>query len=89
MEARLHAEAERLAAQAGWEPGGRHTGHLVGEFPHGWIDGTDTESYTAPADDTPMRRTDKAGRRCHRILEIRLVDPEREFGGFYEELLTL
>ncbi|GAB7105522.1 hypothetical protein JCM4814A_38360 [Streptomyces phaeofaciens JCM 4814] len=47
------------------------------------------ESYIAPANDTPLRRTDMAGRRCHWILEIHLVDRERGFGGFCEELLTL
>jgi hypothetical protein len=36
-----------------------------------------------------MRRTGKAGCRCRRLVEIHLVDREREFGGFYEELLTL
>ena len=56
-----------------------------GEFPHERIDGTDVESYIAPGNDTRLRRTDKAGRRCHWILEIHLVDREREFGGFYEE----
>ncbi|MFG2636909.1 M24 family metallopeptidase [Streptomyces sp. NPDC048362] len=86
---RLYAEVERLAAEAGWTLGGWHAGHLVGEFPHEKIDGADTESYILPANDTPLRRTDKAGRRCHWILEIHLVDLERGFGGFYEELLTL
>ncbi|MFE2296883.1 M24 family metallopeptidase [Streptomyces sp. NPDC059445] len=85
----LYAEVERLATEAGWEPGGWHAGHLVGEFPHEWIDGADVESYIAPANDTPLRRTDKAGRVCHWILEIHLIDREREFGGFHEELLTL
>lgn len=87
--AALHAEVARLAAGAGWELGGWHAGHLVGEFPHEKIDGADTESYIAPANDTPLRRTDKAGGACHWILEIHLVDPARRFGGFYEELLTL
>ncbi|MEU6374955.1 M24 family metallopeptidase [Streptomyces sp. NPDC046909] len=86
---RLYAEVERLAAEHGWELGGWHAGHLVGEFPHEWIDGADVESYITPANDTPLRRTDKAGRRCHWILEIHLIDGEREFGGFHEELLTL
>ncbi|WAZ26268.1 aminopeptidase P family protein [Streptomyces cinnabarinus] len=85
----LYVEVERLAAEAGWELGAWHAGHLVGEFPHESIDGADVESYIAPANDTPMRRTDKAGRRCHWILEVHLIDREREFGGFYEELLTL
>ncbi|WP_328444007.1 aminopeptidase P family protein [Streptomyces sp. NBC_00386] len=85
----LYAEVERLAAEAGWELGGWHAGHLVGEFPHEVIDGADTESYITPANDTPLRRTDKAGRTCHWILEIHLVDREHRFGGFHEELLTL
>ncbi|MCX4885323.1 M24 family metallopeptidase [Streptomyces sp. NBC_00847] len=85
----LYAEVERLAAECGWQLGGWHAGHLVGEFPHETIDGADTESYITPANDTPLRRTDKARRRCHWILEIHLIDREREFGGFYEELLTL
>ncbi|WP_442812320.1 hypothetical protein [Streptomyces sp. NBC_00243] len=56
----LYAEVSRLADKAGWELGGRHAGHLVGEFPHERIDGADTESYITPANDTPLRRTDKA-----------------------------
>jgi hypothetical protein len=67
----------------------RHAGHLVGEFPHEEIDGADIESYIAPGNTTPMRRTDKAGRVCHWILEIHLTEPERGFGGFYEQLLDL
>lgn len=87
--ARLYAEVERLAREAGWELGGWHAGHLVGEFPHEAVDGAHTESYITPANDTRLRRTDKAGHRCHWILEIHLIDREREFGGFHEELLTL
>ncbi|MET7683974.1 M24 family metallopeptidase [Streptomyces sp. NPDC005423] len=87
--ARLYAEVERLAAESGWELGGWHAGHLVGEFPHETIEGAHVESYITPANDTPVRRTDKSGRRCHWILEIHLIDRQREFGGFYEELLTL
>lgn len=70
-------------------PAGWHAGHLVGEFPHERIDGADVESYITPANDTPLRRTDQAGRRCHCTPEIHLVDRERGFGGLYEELLTL
>jgi Xaa-Pro dipeptidase len=36
-----------------------------------------------------MRRTDPSGRPCHWILEIHLIDPQRRFGGFYEQLLDL
>jgi hypothetical protein len=36
-----------------------------------------------------MRRTDPSGRQCHWILEVHLVDREREIGGFFEQLLTV
>ena len=87
--AELYAEITRLAGEAGWSFGNRHSGHLVGEFPHEKIDGEDIESYIAAGNGTPMRRHDKAGRVCHWILEIHLTDPERQFGGFYEQLLDL
>jgi Xaa-Pro aminopeptidase len=87
--AQLYAEITRRAGAAGWSLGGWHAGHLVGEFPHETIDGADVESYIAPDNATPMRREDKAGRVCHWILEIHLTDPERGFGGFYEQLLDL
>lgn len=87
--AELHAEVARLAGEAGWSLGGRHAGHLVGEFPHEKIDGADIESYIAPGNTTPMRRHDKTGRRCHWILEVHLTDKARQFGGFYEQLLDL
>ncbi|MFB7708276.1 M24 family metallopeptidase [Streptomyces sp. NPDC056105] len=87
--AALHAEVARLAATRGWELGGWHAGHPVGEFPHEKIDGADIESYIAPGNTTRLRRPDRAGRDCHWILEIHLVDRERGFGGFHEELLDL
>ena len=87
--AELHAEVARLADEAGWSLGGRHAGHLVGEFPHEKIDGADIESYIAPGNTTPMRRHDKTGRLCHWILEVHLTDKGRQFGGFYEQLLDL
>lgn len=90
--ARLYAEMARLAAEAGWALGGWHAGHLVGEFPHETIDGAKTESYVVPDNVHPMRRTDRAGRRCHWILEVHLVHERGGsdgFGGFYEQLLDL
>lgn len=87
--AALHAEVARLAATRGWELGGWHAGHPVGEFPHEKIDGADIESHIAPGNATRLRRPDRAGRDCHWILEIHLIDRERGFGGFHEELLDL
>lgn len=86
---RLHAEVERLAAEAGWTIGTWHTGHLVGEFPHETNEGAKTESYITPDNDNPLRRTDRRGRVCHWILELHFVDERRGFGGFYEQLLDL
>jgi Xaa-Pro aminopeptidase len=87
--AQLYAHVVGLTRDAGWEFGGAHSGHLVGEFPHEVIDGDRILSYIAPGNGEPMRRLDPAGRRCHWILEIHLVDRERRIGGFYEQLLTL
>jgi Xaa-Pro aminopeptidase len=85
----LFAHVTELATRSGWEYGGPHAGHLVGEFPHEKIAGNEIVSYIAPGNDRPMRRLDRSGRRCHWILEIHLVDRERRFGGFHEELLDL
>ena len=86
---RLYAHVVRLAQDAGWEFGGAHCGHLVGEFPHEKINGDQQEWYFTPGSTKPLRRSDRAGRRCHWILEIHLVDRERRIGGFFEELLDL
>ncbi|GAA1281524.1 M24 family metallopeptidase [Planotetraspora silvatica] len=85
----LFSEVVRLTREAGWEYGGPHAGHLVGEFPHEKINGDQLEWYIAPGSDRPMRRTDRTGHDCHWILEIHLIDRERGFGGFHEELLDL
>ena len=87
--AQLYDHVCGLARASGWEFGGVHSGHLVGEFPHENIDGDRIESYIAPGSDNPMRRELASGRRAHWILEIHLVDRERQIGGFYEQLLTL
>jgi Xaa-Pro dipeptidase len=87
--AELFGRVVELSHEAGWEFGGPHAGHLVGEFPHEKIAGDAIESYIAPGSDHPMRRTDRTGQVCHWILEVHLIDPARGFGGFYEELLDL
>ncbi len=85
----LFAHVVELSEQSGWEFGGTIAGHLVGQFPHEKIAGDDIESYIAPGSDRPMRRTDRSGRICHWILEVHLIDRDRQIGGFYEELLDL
>ena len=87
--AQLYRYVVELAREGGWEFGGPHSGHLVGEFPHESIDGERIDSYIAPGSDGPMRRADRVGQVCHWILEVHLVDRQRGFGGFFEQLLTL
>ncbi|MEU4669587.1 M24 family metallopeptidase [Amycolatopsis sp. NPDC023774] len=87
--AELYERVTKLAAEAGWEFGGAHSGHLVGQFPHETIDGERIESYIAPGSYRPMRRPDRNGQTSHWILEVHLVDRERRIGGFFEELLDL
>jgi Xaa-Pro aminopeptidase len=85
----LYAAVQGFARETGWEHGARHAGHLIGEFPHEKIAGDQVENYITTGSDQPMRRTDRAGRQCHWILEIHLVDRARGFGGFHEQLLDI
>ncbi|MFI6173374.1 hypothetical protein ACIBCN_41815 [Nocardia sp. NPDC051052] len=80
--------AEQAAAQ-GWELTAAIAGHLVGEFPHKQISGTELTSYVAAGSTPPMRRLDPKGRVCHWILEIHLVDRANNIGGFFEQLLDI
>lgn len=85
----LYAHMRELARTAGWEFGGAHSGHLVGEFPHELIDAERLQSYITVGNDTAMHRAlDASGRRCHWILEVHLVDREHGIGGFFEQLLS-
>lgn len=73
----------------GWSWGGTIAGHLVGEFPHELAEGDEDYSRITPGNDRPMRGVDRSGKIRHWILEVHLIDREREIGGFYEELLDL
>jgi Xaa-Pro dipeptidase len=87
--AELFAHVLDLIDEAGWGHGASHTGHLVGEFPHEKINGDDLDCYITEGNDQPMRRLDVAGNPCHWILEVHLVDRDRGFGGFHEQLLDI
>ena len=86
--AELFARAQAASARRGWAFGGTIAGHLVGEFPHSGFPGERAISYIAPGNDMRMREPDADGRKRYWILEVHLVDPERGFGGFCEELLS-
>jgi Xaa-Pro aminopeptidase len=86
--AELYAFVQDCAESLGWTYGGPLAGHLVGEFPHQRVPGEKVLSYIAPGNDRPLRSVDSEGIARDWILEIHLVDPERQIGGFYEQLLT-
>lgn len=85
----LYQYAQSLATQAGWEYGGPIAGHLIGQFPHERIPGDKITYYVHPENPNRMRQLDASGEERHWILEIHFVDRKRQFGGFYEELLTV
>lgn len=87
--AQLYDHVVGVARTAGFEWGSPIAGHLVGEFPHKKIVGDGVQWYITPGSNEPLRRDDAAGRPCHWILEVHLVDRPRGFGGFYEQLLDL
>lgn len=87
--AELYQYAQGLAEEAGWEYGGPIAGHLIGQFPHEKIPNDKITLYVHPDNDRRMRGQDATGRDRHWILEIHFVDRPRQFGGFYEELLTV
>lgn len=86
--AELFAVMESAARAAGYSLGEqRHTGHLIGEFPHERVEDDEVTSYIAPGNDLPMRRLDSSGEPWQWILECHLVDESGTFGGFFEQLL--
>ena len=85
----LYAYICSQVREAGWEMTAPHAGHLIGEFPHEKIADDKQECYIAPSNNLPLRRLDARGFLCHWILEIHLLDKQRRFGGFFEQLLTL
>jgi Xaa-Pro dipeptidase len=85
----LYLYAQLLAEQAGWEFGGPIAGHLIGQFPHERIPEDKVTLYVHPENKNRMRDKGATGEERHWILEIHFVDRARQFGGFYEELLTI
>ena len=85
----LYGIACEEAKKAGFEFGGAHSGHLVGNFPHERIPNDKITLYFTKGNTNVMRSVDDKGHKRHWILEIHLVDRERQIGGFFEQLLTV
>ena len=80
---------QKLAKEAGYEHGGKHAGHLIGDLPHESIPNDKVTLYVTKGSKTKMRSRGKDGLLRHWILEVHLVDRERDIGGFFEQLLTI
>jgi hypothetical protein len=78
-----------LAAPLGWEFGAATAGHLIGRFPHEQAPRSGPRLSICHGNPLPLRAPDAQGRTRHWILEIHFVDRARQFGGFFEELLTI
>lgn len=78
-----------LAEPLGWKFGAPSAGHLIGHFPHEQAPLDRNRFSIRHGNDTALREPDANGMMRHWILEIHFVDPVRQIGGFFEELLTL
>lgn len=86
--AELYKYAQKIAEKYGWTFGGTIAGHLIGQFPHEKLAGDALDNYVHLDNDKDMFLPDKNGHHRHWILEIHLVDVEKQIGGFFEQLLT-
>jgi Xaa-Pro dipeptidase len=85
----LYDYVAAMAASFGWEFGARTAGHLIGHFPHERLPADPARFSIRHGNAIQLREPDEAGQPRHWILEIHFVDRSRQFGGFYEELLTV
>ncbi len=84
----MYDYVQELAGAAGWEFGAPTAGHLIGQFPHERAPGDSKRFSIRHGNPLSLREPDANGRTRHWILEIHFVDRARQFGGFFEQLLT-
>ena len=77
-----------LANQLGWEFGGTHCGHLIGNFPHENIATEIVQNYLHPDNPTLVSAPYSSGEKRFWIYEIHLVDRKHQIGGFFEQLVS-
>lgn len=87
--AQLYGFIIELTKSRGWIYPQEHCGHLVGNFPHETLQGEEVENYIHPENHKSMRSLDKNDGPRDWILEIHFVDEKRNFGAFFEQLLTV
>jgi len=87
--AELWSHVQDQTKNAGWLYGSHIAGHVIGEFSHVQKYGDAPEARINQFNKLPMNLPDSDGNKRHWILEIHLVDQNKTFGGFYEDLLSL
>lgn len=87
--AELYAFVTALAKERGFDFPQPHCGHLIGNFPHEDLQGEELENYIHPENKISMRDPDKSGNPRDWILEVHLVNREKQIGGFFEQLLSV
>ena len=80
---------QQCAKESGYQFGHVHCGHLIGEFPHEKIQGDDIQFYFHAENPRPVKRTGKDGLPLEWILEVHLIDPQLQLGGFVEQLVSI
>ncbi len=86
--AKFYQYISSLALKYGWGFGNIHCGHLIGNFPHEIIQGDEKKNYFHPDNHFLVSDPDDHGNPRDWILEIHFIDKERQFGGFFEQLVT-
>lgn len=87
--AELWSKVLELTENAGWQFGNTSAGHIIGEFSHSQKYGDSPEHKISAANDVSMAAPGIDDKRRHWILEIHLIDLDKQHGGFFEDLLTL
>jgi len=77
-----------IAKANGWEYGNEHAGHLIGKFPHEKILWEERINYIHPENNLKMSAPDRFGNPRNWILEIHIVEKEKEIGAFFEQLMV-
>lgn len=72
---------------AGWTFGNDAAGHIVSEFAHVQMYGQNPQNRISRENVTPMNAPGIDGHARYWILEVHLVDPAGQFGGFFEDIL--
>ena len=81
--------AVAAAHARGWHFGATSAGHLVGRFPHEVARADESRFSIESGNRQRLDEPDEHGQPRHWILELHFLEPQRCWGGFVEELLTV